>query len=122
MMECELLETERVAILRPAPEARLLAEDFRRAAGRIDPFIEATGPLNGVMMDARVFPGWRDGQAVWAHLGFIRRHQRQVGKVALVTDSRFLGLLWRLVRGLVRPDVRLFPYRERATALKWLAA
>lgn len=122
MMACELLERGRIAILRPEPEVPLSAEDFRVVAGLVDPFIEATGPLKGVMLDARVFPGWQDGRAVWAHLTFIRRHQGCVAKVALVTDSRLLKWLWRFARAVVRPKVRLFPTGDRANALTWLAA
>jgi hypothetical protein len=96
------------------------ADDFKRAASTIDPFIEATGPLNGVMLDARVFPGWRDGRALFSHANFIRRHQGKVKRVALVTDSGFLGLLWRVARRVVRPEVGLFPYKERERALAWL--
>lgn len=96
------------------------ADDFKRAAGAIDPFIAATGPLGGVMLDARVFPGWRNGRALLAHANFIRRHQGKVKKVALVTDSGFLGFLWRVVRRVVRPEVGLFPYEERERALAWL--
>ena len=73
MSNQELLRTEGILILEP--EAPLEADDFARLAQEIDPYIEASGKLHGVMIDAESFPGWRDFAGLIGHLTFVKNQQ-----------------------------------------------
>ena len=118
MVEYELLQTEGILILHP--QGRLEAGDFEKLAREIDPFIEANGKLNGLLLDAESFPGWKDFAALIAHLRFVRDHHRKIQKVAVVSDGSFLSVAPRFASHFVQADVRHFSHAQRETALAWL--
>ena len=118
MVTHELLRDEGILIIRP--EGSLEASDFQRIAEEVDPYIEANGKLQGVMIDAEAFPGWKDFAALVAHLKFVRDHHRKVEKIAAVSDSGFLSVAPKIASHFVQADVRHFPHAQRDEALAWL--
>ena len=54
----------------------LAAEDFARLASAVDPHIEATGGLSGVIVEASGFPGWESFGAMVNHLRATGRRGR----------------------------------------------
>lgn len=116
-LEFQLIEDKKVLVLEPRDE--LEAEDFERVASVVDPFIETSGGLAGVVIVAERFPGWDDFAALAAHLRFVREHHASVRRVALVTRSYFLSAVPRLTRLFIRSEVRRFDFDERDAALAW---
>ena len=51
---------------------------------------------------------------------FIRDHHRQIGKVAVVSDSAFLSMAPRIADHFVAAEVRHFSAEERDAAMRWL--
>ena len=109
-----------VGILIVTPQGPLREKDFEILAREVDPYIEAKGKLNGLMIYAKTFPGWVDFAAIVSHLKFVKNHQQHIAKVAAVTDNGFLAILPRIVNFFVRADVRHFDYGDKENALKWL--
>ena len=118
MVNHELLRDEGILIIRP--EGSLEASDFQRIAEEVDPYIEATGRLHGVMIDAESFPGWKDFAALVAHLRFVKDHHRSIERIAAVSDSNFLAIAPKIASHFVQADVRHFPHSQREQALAWL--
>jgi hypothetical protein len=118
MVEHELLREEGILILRP--QGRLEAADFEKLAREIDPYIEASGRLSGILLDAESFPGWKDFAALVAHLRFVRDHHRKVQKIAVVSDSTFLAVAPKIAAHFVQADLRHFSHGQREAALAWL--
>lgn len=118
MVHFELLKNDGVLIMRP--QGSLEAADFQKIAQEIDPYIEANGKLQGVLIDAKSFPGWKDLAALVAHLKFAREHHRQIERVAVASDSNFLTLAPQIAGHFVQAEVRHFPHSEREAALTWL--
>ncbi len=118
MINHELLNQEGILIIRPI--GALEAADFHRIAEEIDPYIEATGKLHGLLIDAQSFPGWKDFAALVAHLGFVKGHHRTIEKVAAVSDSQFLSIAPQIASHFVQADVRHFAHSEMNEALAWL--
>lgn len=118
MIDYELLHDEMILIV--TPRGPLQAADFHRLAQEVDPFIEEHGSLNGLMISTETFPGWDDFAALVSHLEFIRNHQRNIRKVAAVTDSGFLTIMPKIATHFVQAEVRHFDYRDRGAALQWL--
>jgi len=116
----ELDEVRSLLLLEPRDE--LEVGDFERVAAVVDPFIERTGGLAGIVITAREFPGWDDFAAFSAHLGFVRDHHRTVRRVAVVTDSRFMAALPRLAGLFVNAEVKRFPLDGKSDAMRWAAA
>jgi len=118
MIDYELERAEGILILQP--KGRLEAEDFKKLALEIDPYIEANGKLHGILLDAASFPGWKDFAALVAHLRFVRDHHRKIEKVAVVSDSTFLTYAPAVAAHFVQADVRHFAQSHREDALAWL--
>jgi hypothetical protein len=84
------------SILYVRPTSALEQEDFAKLARAVDPHIEATGGLNGLIIEIDAFPGWDSLGAMAAHFRFVRDHHKRVKKVAVVTDSALGSVAKRL--------------------------
>lgn len=118
MVHHELNRDEGILIIRP--EGSLEASDFQTIAQEVDPYIAAHGKLQGVMIEAESFPGWKDFAGLIAHLRFVKEHHRKIEKIAAVSDSSFLSIAPSIASHFVQADVRHFAYSEREEALAWL--
>ena len=120
MINAELFREQ--GVLKVFPTGALSERDFTALAGLADPFIEANGALNGLMIVAERFPGWESFAALTTHIRFVRDHQQHIRKVAVVSDSPLLGLLPALARHFVQAEIRSFPFDARDAAFDWLKA
>jgi len=118
MVEHDLMRAEGILVIRP--HGPMEATDFENLAKKIDPYIEANGALNGLLIDAESFPGWKDFAALIAHFRFVRDHHQKIQKVAVVTDGSFLSVAPRFASHFVQADVRHFSHAQRDEALTWL--
>ena len=118
MIHHQLLRDEGILIV--TPEGPLEKADFEKLASVVDPYIEANGKLNGLMIEAESFPGWSNFAALITHLKFVRDHQQHIEKVAAVTDSGFLSVLPSIADHFVHAEVRHFSYTDKQDALSWL--
>ncbi len=62
------------SILYVRPKSALEQGDFVQLAKTVDPFIEETGNLAGLIIEAPAFPGWESLGAMAAHFRFVRDH------------------------------------------------
>ena len=108
-------------LLRIHPEASLEKSDFESLAEVVDPFIEKAGGLNGLVIEAQDFHGWKNLSAMVEHFRFIRNHHRHIGRVALVTDSRIAEVTERIGAHFVSAEIRGFPEGKVAEAEAWAA-
>lgn len=120
MLHHQLLRDRGILIL--APTAALKAEDFATVAAEVDPYIEESGPLNGILIEAQHFPYWADSAGVMAHLRFVREHHRQVRRVAVVSDAPVLSMVPKLADHFVAAEIRHFAFADRPDAMEWLEA
>jgi len=108
------------SILYMQPTSALAAEDFIKIAEAVDPHIEATGGLAGVIIEVPTFTGWESFGALVAHFRLIRDHHKYVSKVAVVTDSTLVKLIESLASHFVAAEVRQFPWGETEVATQWI--
>jgi hypothetical protein len=118
MVSHELLQDSGVLILRP--EGALDAADFQAIAAEVDPYIESHGKLNGMMIDAPSFPGWKDFAALVAHLKFVKDHHKNIKRIAAVSDSTFLSIAPKIASHFVQAEVRHLAHGQADEALQWL--
>ena len=109
-------------ILIVTPQGPLEKTDFETLAREVDPYIEEKGRLNGLMIQAKSFPGWHDFAALVSHFQFVKNHHQHIVKVAAVTDDGFLSILPSIAKHFVRADVRHFDYGDKEKALQWLSS
>ncbi|MDT5145242.1 MAG: hypothetical protein QOE52_4296 [Mycobacterium sp.] len=108
------------SILLVHPKSALDKNDFAELSKAVDPQIEATGQLAGLIIDAPAFPGWDSFGTVVTHLRFVRDHHKRVKKVALVTDSHIGDVAEHLASHFVSAQVRHFPGEQLEQARQWI--
>jgi len=118
-MIAHTLDTER-AILYVRPMSSLGQDDFVQLAKTVDPYIEKTGDLAGLIIEAPVFPGWESLGAMAAHFRFVRDHHKHIKKVGLVTDSALGDVAEHLASHFVSAEIRHFPAGELEAAKEWV--
>jgi hypothetical protein len=79
------------SILHLRPKAALTKEDFAQIAKTVDPQIEKTGALAGIIIETSAFPDWDSLGAMAAHFRFVRDHHTRVKRIAVVTDAKLGG-------------------------------
>jgi hypothetical protein len=114
----ELLSETGVLVLEPRGE--LEAGDFERLSAVVDPYIESKGGLKGLMIVAKHFPGWDDFTALTSHVRFVKDHQKQIRRVAIVSGDRLLSVLPGVASKFLSAEVRSFPADQRDQALLWV--
>lgn len=108
------------SILTVRPKSALEQSDFAELAATADPWIEKTGGLAGLIIDAPTFPGWEGLGAMAAHFRFVRDHQKHIRRIALVTDSAVGNVAQHLASHFVSAEIRHFPAGQLAAAEQWI--
>jgi len=119
MLEHDFNAADSILVVRP--KAPLEKTDFTALAAAIDPQIESTGALAGVIIDAPTFPGWDDFGALVSHLRFIREHQKHIRKVAIVTDSMAGNVAEHLASHFVSAQIKHFGAGQIGAARQWIS-
>jgi SpoIIAA-like len=110
------------SILYVSPKSALEQADFVKLAEKVDPYIEASGGLRGLIIDAPAFPGWESFGALVAHVRFVRDHHRRIEKIALVTDSAIGNVAEHLASHFVSAQIKHFSAAEMAEAKQWITS
>jgi hypothetical protein len=110
------------SILHVRPTSALQQEDFAQLARTVDPHIERTGDLAGLIVETAAFPGWDSLGAMAAHFRFVRDHHRHVRKVAIVTDAPLGTIAEKLASHFVSATIRHFPAGQVDAARQWIAS
>ncbi len=118
MIEYDLDTTDSILYLRP--KDAITVDDFAKITSVVDPHIEASGDLAGIVIDAPTFPGWAGFEGLAAHFRFVRDHHRHVRKVAVVTDSSLGSLAEHLASHFVSAEIKHFPSGETKAAKQWI--
>ena len=119
MLSVQVDATRGIAVLEP--DGALSREDFERAAKAIDPHLEKSGKLNGLVVRVQKFPGWDSFGALASHLRFVKAHHRRIARIALCTDSALGNVAPRIANHFVEADIRAFKFAEFDRARAWAA-
>jgi len=118
MLTVDLNEIEGIAILES--DSELSEADFISATKIIDPYIEKSGKLNGIIVHVKSFPGWDSFSALIKHLNFIKEHHKKVFHVAFATDSPMGGLAEHIASHFVSAKIKSFSFSELEKAKIWI--
>jgi hypothetical protein len=108
------------SILYVRPKSALTQGDFVQLAKTVDPYIEETGDLAGLIIEAPTFPGWESLGAMIGHFRFVRDHHQHIKKIGLVTDSALGNVAQYLASHFVSAEIRHFSARELEAAKHWI--
>ncbi len=118
MLNVELDEETGIAIL--IPDGALSESDFMNASALIDPYIEKSGKLKGLIIKVKAFPGWESFASMIKHFNFVKEHHRKVSHVALVTDSVLGDFAEKIVEHFVAAEIKHFSFNELDNAQNWI--
>jgi hypothetical protein len=118
MIQCQLLRDKGILVIEP--EGPLEANDFKKVAALVDPYLAENATLKGLMVRAPAFPGWDSFGSLLEHMRFVRDHHKHIERVAAVTDSAFLKIAPRIAQHFANPEIRVFSSDEDAQAMGWL--
>lgn len=118
MLDYSIMMPEGILVLKP--DAPLTKEDFSGLSAAVDSYLSDHAKLQGVLINAKVFPGWDNFGGFTAHMHFIREHHKKVERVAVVTDSRIADVAESLGKHFTSAEVRHFPFFDEVKALNWL--
>lgn len=110
------------SVLHVRPTGPLAGEDFDNLAKTVDPFIELTGGLRGLILETARFPGWEDLGAAIRHFRFVRDHHRKIKKIAAVTDSPLGDAAEHIASHFVAAEIRHFPAGRVEDAKAWIGS
>jgi len=117
----ELLPDSGILVIRP--NKKIDAEDIETIDATVDAWLKtAAGELNGVIIHAKTFPGWESLGGFLRHARFVRDHQSQIRRLALVADGKLAELAAVFATRLVKAKVRHFAYRDFSAAVDWVEA
>jgi hypothetical protein len=109
-------------VLLVEPVGRLKAEDFDALTVTVDRWVAANGPLRGLVVRTRRFPGWQNVGSLLRHLRFVRDHHRHVLRVAIVADGKAAALAPAIADFLVDAELQRFPWDQLDDAVHWAGA
>ena len=108
------------SILYVRTKSSLEKGDFVQLAKTVDPYIERTGDLAGLIIEVPTFPGWDSLGAMVAHFRFVRDHHKHIKKIGLVTDSTLGNIAERLASHFVSAEIRHFSVGDLEAAKQWI--
>ena len=114
--------TEADGILRVSPSGTLTVQDFAGLTHFADVYLKLHGTLEGVLIEAKSFPGWDNFAALCAHLHFHRDQQQRISRIALVTDNPVAHLVELLAEPFRAAEIRVLPFDQLDGAVRWLRA
>ena len=120
MIDYTLDETNSVLYIRPTSPLR--RDDFEALSQAVDPFIERTGGLNGLLLEVAHFPGWTNVAAAIRHFQFVRDHHRKIKKVAIVTDSPLGEAAEHIASHFVAATIKHYPAGHLDEAKTWVSS
>ena len=118
MIEHTLDSTHSILYVRP--KAKLEQGDFVQLAKTVDPYIQETGDLAGLIIEVTAFPGWESLGAMASHFRFVRDHHKHIKKVGLVTDSALGNVAERLASHFVAAEIKHFSAGQLEAAEHWI--
>jgi len=110
MLSVDIDEVHGIAILEP--DGPLSKHDFELAAKVIDPYINKTGQLNGLIIHTKSFPGWDSFAALSFHFRFVKDHHKKISRVAISTDSVVGNFAEAVTSHFVNAEIKLFSFQE----------
>jgi hypothetical protein len=119
MIDIKLIESKGIVVVEPKDP--LDEADFIDLTKLVDVYLKTNRKLNGIIIRAEEFPGWKSFGSFVKHIRFVRDHHRQIEKVALVTDS-FIGKIVPFLSGhFVSAEIKNFPFEAIGDATEWIA-
>ncbi len=101
-----------------APE-KLKSDDFAKIGPEVDETLKRYGKIS-LLIDATRLEGWDTMAAFEKHVAFVKDHESNVVRLAVVVQHPWQHWLVGAVRVFVHPQVRVFDKAQQDDALRWI--
>ena len=101
-----------------AMEGKLQTEDYETFTPVVEDLIEQYGSLD-MLVNLHDFHGWTAG-ALWQDTKFAARHFRDIGKLAIVGETKWEAGMAKFCKPFTAAQVRFFPREELVAAREWV--
>ena len=101
-------------------QSRRSSRRLVKLAKAVDPHIEASGGLAGLIIETPSFPGWKSFGAMVNQFRFVRDHHKRVRRIAVVTDSHMGDVAEHLTSHFVAAEIKHFPAGQIEAARQWI--
>ena len=122
MPACDgVIKTEAISpsALKIIPSEKLTEADFHGLAPQVDAIISKFGQAR-LLIDVSAFHGWESYAAFQAHASFIKNHQRNVERIAVIVGHDWQHWLVDAVRMFLHPEARAFNKSGEHEARRWV--
>ena len=118
-----MFKTESLAanILKITAPEKLSADDFKSLAPQVDAVIQQHGKIR-LLIDATHLTGWSNIASFEAHLGFVKTHQHQAERVAIIIGHDWQRWIAAFAGAFLHPLIKTFTSAEEAAAAAWIAS
>jgi len=114
MIESQLIGD---GVLKVVAPAKLQSGDFAELANQVDPLIRQNKGLR-LVIDASHLQGWENISAVEEHAAFVKSHQKNVDRVAIIAGHEWHHWLVDALKIFLHPEIRVFD--KESDALSWI--
>jgi len=99
---------------------KLLKEDYERFVPVVEGLIGQFGKIN-VLVSMHDFHGWTAG-ALWEDIKFDTKHFRDIGRLAIVGETKWEQGMASFCRPFTSAKIRYFDRKDEAEAKAWVEA
>lgn len=114
MIESELIGDGVLKVIAPP---KLQSGDFAELAREVEPLVRQNGSLR-VIIDATHLQGWKNMSAVEEHAAFVKSHQKDVDRIAIIAGHEWHRWLVGALKVFLHPEIRVFD--TETEALNWI--
>jgi len=113
------IETIGPAVLKILVPETLKSDDFLAIAPEVEAIIKQFGRIR-LLVDASRLEGWDNFAALEKHAAFVKDHQGNVERIAVIARHEWQHWLVGAVRVFLHPEVKAFDIGHEAEALRWI--
>ena len=117
-MALELKHHEESKVLTVKASGKLEADDYKKMVPMVEDLIRKDGKVN-LLLVLHDFHGWTAG-ALWEDVKFDAKHFRDIGKLAIVGESKWEQGMATFCKPFTTATIRYFPVEELAAAREWM--
>jgi len=116
-----MIKTEVIApgVLKIIAPEKLNAGDFTDLAPLVESIMKQQGQIR-LLIDASRLEGWESISALEEHAAFVKTHQQEVERIAVIARHDWQQWLVGAVKIFLHPEVRAFDKGDESEALRWL--
>ncbi|MDB2414218.1 STAS/SEC14 domain-containing protein [Rickettsiales bacterium] len=98
---------------------KLQTRDFKELADHVDALIKKYGNIR-ILINAMAFDGWESVKAAEEHFCFVKKHHKDVERIAVIASHSWQHWLVAMARVFVHPKIEVFDVDQITKAKEWI--